>query len=84
MKIEQTINVIEKKTSLYNIEGKNITSRSVRALVEGRDIFDFRFSEDKLQLFDALPLQGEARVVISITSPKEKVKVEIVELLKSK
>lgn len=81
MIVEKKIKVIEKFSRAYSIEGKNGTSRKVRAIVED-DIFAFSFREDDLSVFNALPEKGEVNVKIKISAPKEALTASIVEIIK--
>ena len=83
MVFQAKIKVLEKTSKAYAFEGKNGTSHKVRALVED-DIFSFKFGEEDLGIFNAIPEKGEIDVKISLTAPKEMVKVSIVEILKLK
>jgi len=80
MIIEKKIKVIEKSTRAYQFEGKAGTSRKVRAIIED-DIFPFSFNEDQLNVFNSLPEKGEVNVKIHINSPKEQIKMSIVEIV---
>jgi len=81
--IQTTAKVIEKATETYTIEGKELTVNKIRAIVAD-EIFDFRFKGDNIKLFNDCPSKGEVNVTIGLTSPKEKVKVSIIEIQKVK
>jgi len=77
---EQDIKVIEKTSKSYSIEGKTGISRKVRALV-GHQILEFKFNDETINIFDQLPPKGECTVLLELTSPREKLRLDIIQVL---
>lgn len=71
------IKIKDKSTKQHFIDGRQITSRKVHALVED-DIFVFKFDDSTISIFDEIPKKGTVVVDLEITSPKEIARVDIV------
>jgi len=75
--------VIEKATEDYNIDNNAITVNKVRVLIDD-EIFDFRFKGDTMKIFNDIPAKGEIEFVVGVSSPREKFKVDLIQLIKAK
>jgi hypothetical protein len=79
MQLTTKAKIVEKIKTDYDFGDNKGTSYKVRILVDV-DIFEIKFKANDNTIYDQLPEKGDCDLLLNITSPKEVIRLEILEV----
>jgi len=81
MQIPTKGKVIEKIKKDWSMNGRSGTTHRARILVD-TEIFNIKFNDEQLDIYNRLPEKGDVELTLSLTSPKEELLLRILEVKK--